>query len=368
MSYPNNPLRLSLLALLIASFNPVLAVAEEHDEDSALTLNAVQREMIDLKITPLRPQSLADSISAPGEVVSNAYRSSVLAARTDVRVLERFAVLGDHVKAGQPLVRLFSDELANQLSELRVSARELQLVTRLGDRLAGKQRAVEARATYLRDMAQVQAFGLSESEINQQLNSKSSQQLGEFTLRAPHGGVIQQDSFLNGQQLVAATELYTLVNEKEIWVQARLPPDRATGLRIGVEVSVTIAGEQYRGKLTQLAHSVDGVTRTRMARITLDNSDHQLHPGQFARVELPVGDAKPVLVVPESAMSRTPDGDWGVFIETAASTFEMKEVEVVRELPGARVIEGLRPATPVVTTGAFFLASEQAKSGFVDSH
>lgn len=368
MANSNTSLRLSLLALLMASLNPLLAVAEEHDEDSALKLTPEQRQMIDLEVTPLLPRNLADTLSAPGEVVSNAYRSSVLAARTDIRVLERFVVLGDHVNAGQPLVRLFSDELANLLSGLRVSARELQLVTRLGDKLAGKQRAVEARAAYLRDMAQVQAFGLSEDEINQQLNSKSSRQLGEFTLRAPHPGVIQQDSFLQGQQLAAGTELYTLVNEELVWVQARLPPDRTAALRTGEEVIVTIAGQQYRGQLTQLAHTIDEVTRTRMARISLDNADHLLHPGQFARVDVPVGDARPVLVVPESAMSRTPDGDWGVFVETAERTFEIKEVEVVRELPGARVIEGIQPATPVVTTGAFFLASEQAKSGFVDSH
>ncbi len=51
-------------------------------------------------------------------------------------------------------------------------------------------------------------------------------------------------------------------------------------------------------------------------------------------------------------------------MEEEPGEFEPKEVELVRQLPGLAVIEGLEPGTRVVTQGAFFVQSELAKSRF----
>ena len=74
------------------------------------------------------------------------------------------------------------------------------------------------------------------------------------------------------------------------------------------------------------------------------------------------------MALPETAVVRSPDGDWQVFVAgDEPGAFMPKAVRVIRSTGGLAVIEGLSPGTEVVTHGAFFLASELAKGGF-DPH
>jgi multidrug efflux pump subunit AcrA (membrane-fusion protein) len=74
-----------------------------------------------------------------------------------------------------------------------------------------------------------------------------------------------------------------------------------------------------------------------------------------------------VIAVPETALMRGSDGDWTVFVEDHPGEFEAVEVELGQPLGNYRQIIGIAANTRVVTQGAFFVASEIAKSGF-DPH
>ena len=92
-----------------------------------------------------------------------------------------------------------------------------------------------------------------------------------------------------------------------------------------------------------------------------------LHSGMFADSYFEFDTQQPVLAVPESALVRSPDGHWIVFVEEESGVFAATEVERQRALGTWREISGIAEGTRVVTSGAFFVASEQAKSGF-DPH
>ena len=94
---------------------------------------------------------------------------------------------------------------------------------------------------------------------------------------------------------------------------------------------------------------------------------HRLHPGVFVDVVIVSGDGEPVLALPETALSRSADGDWQVFVAVSEDSFRPVEVEVLATAAGSVVIDGLAAGTRVVTRGAFFLQSELAKGGF-DPH
>jgi hypothetical protein len=74
-----------------------------------------------------------------------------------------------------------------------------------------------------------------------------------------------------------------------------------------------------------------------------------------------------VLAAPESALMRGSDGDWKVFVEEEVGHFVAHEVELGRSFGQWREITGLAAGSRVVMEGAFFVASEIAKSGF-DPH
>ncbi|MCU7801342.1 MAG: hypothetical protein KZQ70_14725, partial [gamma proteobacterium symbiont of Lucinoma myriamae] len=54
-----------------------------------------------------------------------------------------------------------------------------------------------------------------------------------------------------------------------------------------------------------------------------------------------------------------------VLVSVTTSVFKQKEVELQNTINGLHQIKGLRAGQRVATEGAFFLASEMAKGGFV---
>jgi hypothetical protein len=50
----------------------------EHDEEGVIRLSDKQRQMINLKVTAVKAEPIADTVRVPGEVTFNAYRSSVI--------------------------------------------------------------------------------------------------------------------------------------------------------------------------------------------------------------------------------------------------------------------------------------------------
>jgi len=335
-----------------------------HEEEGVVHLTPKQQAMIGLQTTPLKAVLLAESQKVPGEVVSNRYHSSLVSPQADVRVVERYVMLGDHVEQGQPLVMLFSDELADRFSDLKNNAKEWEIVRKLGKSLAGKNRYSQAQTNYQQSLTKVAAFGLSNKEIEAQLKADSQHPLGQFVLKAPHAGVIQQDDFLIGQHISSNEPLFMLVNETSVWVEAQLPANLAVKLSKGTQIDLTVGADAYQGRLLQLAHSLNEATRTRMARISVNNKAHQLHPGQFAQVRMPLAQESWQLFLPEAAFTRTPDGDWGIFLEQAPGEYKLQEVQIRHETSDGRIIDGLKEGSLVVTSGTFFLASEQAKAGF----
>jgi RND family efflux transporter MFP subunit len=338
---------------------------EEHkEEEGVLHLTPEQQSMIDLEVTELKQEYVANTQNIYGEVVNNRYKTSIISAQSDVKVIRRHAVLGDHVKKGDPLVTLFSDELADRFTELRNNAKEWELVKSMGKSLSGKQRYSRAEANFRQSVTKVIAFGLSTDEIEAQVNKPNKNPLGQFILKAPHSGIIQQDNFLIGQTVTSNESLFTLVDEQDIWVEAQLPADQQLDIEKGTEITLTVGDESYHGTLLQIAHNLSEVTRTRMVRISVDNRDHRLHPGQFARVFMPTETFSLQMVLPETSFTKTPDGDWGVFVQVDEGEYKLEEVEILREMVGSRIVSGLGRGTKVVTSGTFFLASEQAKAGF----
>ena len=77
--------------------------------------------------------------------------------------------------------------------------------------------------------------------------------------------------------------LIALADEKQLWVEAHLPANLAdTGA--GTKAEVVVGDVRVKAAVSQEAHTIDPVTRTRTVRLLMDNPEHRLHPGQFAEV------------------------------------------------------------------------------------
>src|SRR5438876_1019349 len=140
----------------------------------------------------------------------------------------------------------------------------------------------------------------------------------------------------------------------------------------GLEVRVwndAVPGREFKGKLTAINPMVDPVTRNVSVQATLENADHVLRPGMFAKTEVALPEKHTALVIPGSAVSYAPFGDSVLVIEKKKDEKTGKETQVIRQqfvrVGEARgdfvsVTEGLKAGETVVSTGVFKLRNGMA--------
>ena len=328
----------------------------EHEEESAgVKLSKEQLNLAEINITVLEPQAMTYSIYAQGEIKANDYTSYLVSPRVDSVILKRYVALGDHVEINQPLVTLFSESMAEAQASYRLADSEWKRVQKLGRKAVGDKRFIEAQTDYEVNIGRLYAFGLSTGAIT-----------SLATLNAETSGAVLSDNFRQGQRIESGGTLFDLADEDTLWVEARLAPSMELDLPKNSKAQVNVGNNTYIATVTQKAHTIDPVTRTRIIRLQVQNDGHKLHPGLFADIYFALETDKKVLTVPEEALMRGSDGDWMVFVEENGE-FKGVEVELGRQLGKSREIKGLPAGTRVVTTGAFYVAAEIAKGSF-DAH
>ncbi|BAP13652.1 cation efflux system protein [Alcanivorax sp. NBRC 101098] len=337
--------------------------AASHSEEAALELTAEQQKMLNLQVITLQPDADATrTLTVPAEIISNQYRTWVVPVRIDSQVQSRSATLGQHMEKGDAIATLFSPAMAQLQSELQVAADGWRRVRNLGRRAVGNQRYLDAQSQYQSLRARARGYGLSDDAITDIEAGKSEK--GIYTLTAPDEGLVLEDAFQQGQWLTAGSALVTLVDESELWAEAALPPSPGLQIATGTPARVIVGDTSVEGQVIQSGHRLNPVTRTLSVRVAVPNAGHLLHPGMFADVALSLSAPENALTVPEEALTRSADGDWQLFVEEEPGHYKPVEIQLNGQLANRRIVTGMEPGTRVVTRGAFFLASEMAKSGF----
>ena len=339
----------------------------EHDEQAGgVRLTDTQMRLANVQISRLEKRVYQSQLYAPGEIKANGYSSYVLSPRVDSIVVKRHATLGQHIKAGAPLVSLFSAEVASAQTTYRLAKAEWQRVQKMGKGTVSEKRLLTAKAEYEVAQSQLVAFGLSSKAIEQSADIPA-EKLGEYTLFAGTSGAVLSDNFAQGQRVDAGIELMLIADESLLWVEAKLSANQTIDIDEGTMAQVKVNQQMYPATVIQEAHTIDQATRSRVVRLSVKNNQHTLHPGMFSDVYFEFATDQKVLAVPEQALLRNPDGDWAVFVQDEDGELISTEVELGQRFAGFREIKGLPEGTKVVTEGAFFVASEQAKGGF-DPH
>lgn len=338
------------------------------EEASEVHLSPEQRRTLNLEIVELEPRVLGETLRSPGEVRLNTYATAQVTPRIDAQVIARHARLGDRVEPGQPLATLSSVDMAEAQGDLIVAEREWRRLTKLKGQFVSESEYLEASVTRQKALSRVLAYGMTQAQSEALVSAASEMADGTFDLLAPRSGTIVRDEFVLGERIESGRVLFEITDESVRWVEARMPPEEAAKVSTGDRARVAYGDVWLDGRVTQIHHLLDEITRTQAVRLEVPDPEHCLHPGVFVDVAILSSDAgEPVLAVPETAVLRGPDGDWQLFVAEGADAFRPVEVELLRTAGGMAVIQGLPAGTRVVVQGAFFLQSELAKGGF-DPH
>lgn len=357
------------------------AQGDEHSEQ-ALKFTEAQQALAGISLQSLTSDSLNITnlnldIRATATLVVDRDRTATLAPQLDVRVLARHVVPGQEVKKGEPLLTLGGAAVAQAQADYINAAAEWSRVKRMSEGAVSVSRRMQAQVDAELKRAILEAIKMTSTQIR--ALESTPEAIGSYQLLAPIDGRVQQDIAMLGQVFSAGTPLMQLTDESYLWVEAQLTPTQTAHITVGGPALVQVGDKTLAGKIIGRSHELDSVTRTEQVLVSLPNPEHVLHAGQFVELyfanasansaDKTVDSAGGGIVLPDAALTRGGDGDWQIFIQDEDG-FESIEVEVVQRQRGLSLVRGpeLEKAKEaqlkVVVSGAFFLASEQAKAGF----
>ena len=187
------------------------------------------------------------------------------------------------------------------------------------------------------------------------------------TVRAPFSGRLGIRTVNLGQYVNEGDPIVSLQSLDPVFVDFSVPEQQLAQIQRAMEVRVVTdatPGRVFTGKVTALNPEVDASTRNIKGQATVANRGGELRPGMFARVQLVLPEAVPILVIPSTAVLHAPYGD-SVFVisdvkdEKSGKTVKQAQMTTVRlgETRGdfIAVTAGLKAGQTVATSGVFKL-------------
>lgn len=316
-----------------------------------------------IRLQRLKPASPGEQLRAPGEVIDNAYGTTLITPRVEALVVRRHAKLGDEVPAGAPLVTLASVDVSDAQADLRIAEQEWRRVSALGREAVAGRRITEAKVAVDRARAKARAYGLP--------GTATGNANGEFTLTAPQAGRITEDDFVVGERIEPGRTLFRVVDESVVWVDAKLPSAMVQRVAAGSEATLVTGSKRMPGKVLRVAHRTSESTRNAVVRIEVPNEGDQLHSGDYVDVYLDADAGSgsiQQLAVPTAALMQL-DGQTVVFRRNADGALLPAPVRTGESIGDATLIEeGLKAGDTIVIDGAFAVKSQMLKAQLGEGH
>jgi RND family efflux transporter MFP subunit len=297
------------------------------------------------------------SVTASGSV--SAWEEVPVGAETGgLTAIGVYVEEGSYVRQGQLLVKLNDDVLQAQL-------RQQQAGVASAEANAAREDAALARAEELRGRGFLSQASLDTAIANQRSAraqlasaqaslSETRTRLNQTNVRAPVAGMISSRSVTRGQIVQPGTELFRMVRDGRLELDAEIPEAELRLVRSGM--AATIDSDQAAGatgRVRIVTPEVDAQTRLGIARISLA-SGSGLRPGMFARATIDVG-AQPAVVVPSDAVVFR-EGKAGVYTIGARNAVHFNPVTTgARNGSQIQIVSGLEANQRVVVQGAGFL-------------
>jgi membrane fusion protein, multidrug efflux system len=223
-----------------------------------------------------------------------------------------------------------------------------------------------------RDLAARKVISKAELDAAESKLKQKEGAVEKREVRAPFDGQLGIRQVNVGQMINPGQQVVSLQALDPLFVDFAVPQQNLPNLVQGLEARVrtdALGDRVFVGKVTAINSSVDTATRNVSVQVTLDNRDHVLKPGMFAKIEIILPTKQKTLVVPGTAVSYAPYGDSVYVIEKKKDEKTGKESQTIRQafvrVGEARgdfvsITAGIKAGETVVGTGVFKLRNGMA--------
>ncbi|MBO9543771.1 MAG: efflux RND transporter periplasmic adaptor subunit [Caulobacter sp.] len=264
---------------------------------------------------------------------------------------------GQVVQAGQVLVQLNSAVLAAQLRQQDASVASAKATLAEASAALNRSRELNAKG-YLSqaglDTATArQGTAAANLAAAEAARGETAARVAQTSVRAPVGGLISRRSVTKGQIVSAGSELFRIVRDSRLELDADIPETDLAAVKAGMPAKIYSEklGEAT-GRVRIVTSEVNAQTRIGTARIAL-SSMGGFRPGMFARATIDAGD-QPALVVPSASVLYRENRP-GVFVVDAAKKVHFRRIAIVANTGDRVAATGLTAGDSVVVDGAGFL-------------
>jgi membrane fusion protein (multidrug efflux system) len=260
------------------------------------------------------------------------------------------------------------------LLKLDASSEEAQFNTAKADLELARSDLQRAQDLATRRVISKAELDSAESKFRQKQGAVDNMQamIEKKEVRAPFDGQLGIRLVNVGQMINPGQQVVSLQALDPLFVDFAVPQQNLPNLAQGLEARVrtdAFGDRVFVGKVTAINSTVDTATRNVSVQVTLENHDHVLKPGMFAKIEIILPTKQKTLVVPGTAVSYAPYGDSVYVIEKKKDEKTGKESQTIRQafvrVGEARgdfvsITRGLKAGETIVGTGVFKLRNGMA--------
>ena len=370
----------AILSGLIGCTKPIAAVHSAGPAPSEPGIVRIDPASPQLNLIHTQLVSEADvpinEVVSPGKVEANQNRVSQVILPVAGRVVSVEVHIGDFVQQGQPLFSVESPDVeAATANFLQAQASVAQARAALSKTQSDYERTKDlfehnaiAKKEVLATESQVKQTE-AQVEQGQALVQQSKRRLellgvkpGEFNqkviVRAPIAGKVMEMGVVPGEfRNDLSVPLMKIADLSTVWVTADVAETQIRFIDKGELVDLELAaypGERFRGRVAQVADTVDPATRTVKVRAELSNAKGKLKPEMFGQIR-EVQSLHKSVVIP-SAAAVLDDANSYVWKLVKPGVFQRTTVELTA-VEGNRyaVRKGLNPGDTIVIDGALLL-------------
>ena len=321
-----------------------VGIAPAHDR-VAVDVNAATVQELGIRVEVVGRQALTQEVRAVATIVPDESRISHVHTRVAGWV-EQLDVntTGETVTAGQPLARIFSQELLSSQTEY--------LAARRNTAASGISSAVIASGR-----TRLTVLGMAPAEIDAIEESGEPRRL--VTVVAPRSGVVVNRGVTVGTSVDPSTTLLTIADLSRVWVLAEVPEANIPGIRVGTPAQLDFPASgrpPFAARVDFVYPTLTDRTRTLRVRFSSANPSGSLRPGLYGTAAFESA-GQPVMTVPRDAVVDT-GTQQHVFV-FHEGRFEPRAVLLGVQLADrVEVRSGLDVGERVVAAGVFLLDSE----------
>jgi membrane fusion protein, multidrug efflux system len=244
-------------------------------------------------------------------------------------------------------------------NQLAVGQRELERAEKLVSAGALAAREVDVARNNV-TAAEAQVADTKSRLVN------ATKQLADAVIRSPINGIVSRRTVNRGDVVTAGSELFLVIDPSSLRLEASVPSESLSELKVGFTVDFEVRGYEQRlkGRIERIAPSADPTTRQVPIYVAIPNTGGRLVAGLYAEGRV-VSQSSEGLIVPLNSINKNNETPWvlrvingkaeRVDVKLGLTDSRTERVQVVAGVAEGDVLlrgasQGITPGTPVTVS------------------